>query len=60
MKLIGKDNGYMSDFKFFYSVVDEFLNKDEIMVMDFLVLSVFVIFEKFDLELYQFGLEEGG
>lgn len=35
MKLIGKDNGHMSDLKFLYSAVDELSNKDEITVTDF-------------------------
>ncbi|QJK42678.1 hypothetical protein HJW69_02425 [Klebsiella pneumoniae] len=60
MKLIGKDNGHMSDLKFLYSAVDELSNKDEITVTDFLALSAFVTSEKLDLESYQSGLEEGG
>lgn len=46
MKLIGKDNGHMSDLKFLYSAVDELSNKDEITVTDFLALSAFVTSEK--------------
>ncbi len=53
MKLIGKDNGHMSDLKFLYSAVDELSNKDEITVTDFLALSAFVTSEKLDLESYQ-------
>ncbi len=60
MKLIGKDNGHMSNLKFLYSAVDELSNKDEITVTDFLALSAFVTSEKLDLESYQSGLEEGG
>ncbi|MFW8253911.1 hypothetical protein ACOIDS_31935, partial [Klebsiella pneumoniae] len=52
MKLIGKDNGHMSDLKFLYSAVDELSNKDEITVTDFLALSAFVTSEKLDLESY--------
>lgn len=60
MKLIGKDNGHMSDLKFLYSAVNEISNKDEITVTDFLALSAFVTSEKLDLEAYEAGLEEGG
>lgn len=60
MKLIGKDNGRMSDLKFLYSAVDELSNKEEITVTDFLALSAFVTSEKLDHEAYQAGLEESG
>lgn len=60
MKLIGKDNGRMSDLKFLHSAVEELSNKNEITVTDFLALSAFVTSEKIDLEAHKAGLEEGG
>ncbi|MFA9705083.1 hypothetical protein [Klebsiella pneumoniae] len=60
MKMIGKDNGHMSDLKFLCSAVDEISNKNKITVTDYLALSAFITSEKLDLEAYQAGLEEGG
>lgn len=60
MKLIGKDNGRMSDLKFLYSAVHELSNKAEITVTDYLALSAFVTAEKNDMESYRVGMVEGG
>jgi hypothetical protein len=60
MKLIGKENGRMSNLKFLYSAVHELSNKAEITVTDYLALSAFVTAKKNDMESYRVGMEEGG
>lgn len=60
MKMIGKDNGRMVDFKFLHSTVVAMSNKTDITVTDFLTLSAFVTSEKLELEAYKTGVEEGG
>lgn len=60
MKLIGKDNGRMTELKFLYSAVDNILSKEGITVTDYLALKAFVVAEKQGLDEYAKTLQEDG